>query len=140
MPSYGGQGEPSHGAAIIAWRPLHRPRRRHPLPWVFNAEALIRPGMKDARRGKPGVDQLRDPVPCKAVLLTAPPKHSTPEVCPKCRNGAADLALIKDGVYNCIEGLTISVGGLPGADAGSAPQSEDSVVSASAGRPVIGQV
>jgi tetratricopeptide (TPR) repeat protein len=39
------------------------------LPWVFDGEALIGPGMKDARGGKPVVGQFRHPIPCEAVLL-----------------------------------------------------------------------
>src|SRR6195256_2891860 len=50
------------------------------LPWVFDGEALIGPGVKDARRGKPGVGQFRHPIPREAVFLAAPPKRSTPEV------------------------------------------------------------
>ena len=50
------------------------------LPWVFDGKALIRPGMKDARSGKPVVGQLRHPIPRKAVLLAAAPERSTPEV------------------------------------------------------------
>jgi len=33
------------------------------LPRVFDGEAPVGPGMKDARRGKPAGDQLRHPVP-----------------------------------------------------------------------------
>src|SRR5499427_5686541 len=36
--------------------------------------------MKDARSGKPVVGQFRHPIPRKAVLLTAAPERSTPEV------------------------------------------------------------
>ena len=50
------------------------------LPWVFDGEALIGPGMQNTRRGKPAVDQFRHPIPREAVLLAAPPKRSTPEV------------------------------------------------------------
>ena len=50
------------------------------LPWVFDGEALIGPGMKNTRRGKPAVDQFRHSVPREAVLLAAPPQRSTPEV------------------------------------------------------------
>jgi hypothetical protein len=50
------------------------------LPRVFDGEALVRPWMKNARRGKPVGDQLRHPVPRKAVFLAAPPKRTTPEV------------------------------------------------------------
>ena len=42
-----------------------------PLPRVFDGEAPIRPGMKDARRGKPAGHRLRHPVPRKAVFLAA---------------------------------------------------------------------
>jgi hypothetical protein len=47
---------------------------------VFDGEALIGPGMKDPRRGKPAVGQFRHPIPREAVLLAAPTKRSTPEV------------------------------------------------------------
>jgi hypothetical protein len=50
------------------------------VPWVFDGEALLGPGMKDARRGKPVVGQFRHPIPREAVLLAAPPEGSTPEV------------------------------------------------------------
>src|SRR5262249_13317116 len=50
------------------------------LPWVFDGEALIGPGMKDAWRGKPVVGQFRHPIPREAVLLAAAPERSTPEV------------------------------------------------------------
>jgi hypothetical protein len=50
------------------------------LPRVFDGEALIRPGMKDTRRGKPAVGQFRQPIPREAVLLAAPPERSAPEV------------------------------------------------------------
>src|SRR6516162_9870806 len=50
------------------------------LPWVFDGEALIRPGMKDARSGKPVVGQFRHPIPREAVLLAATPERSPPEV------------------------------------------------------------
>src|SRR6516165_4780277 len=50
------------------------------LPWVFDGEALIGPGMKDARNGKPVVGQLRHPIPREAVLLATTPERSTPEV------------------------------------------------------------
>src|SRR5262249_53680978 len=36
--------------------------------------------MKDARRGKPVVDQLRHTLPCEPVFLAAPPERSSPEV------------------------------------------------------------
>src|SRR5262249_62397093 len=36
--------------------------------------------MKDARRGKPVIDQLRHALPCESVSLAAPPKRSSPEV------------------------------------------------------------
>jgi hypothetical protein len=39
---------------------------------VFDGEALIGPGMKNTRRGKPAVDQFRHPIPREAVLLAAP--------------------------------------------------------------------
>ena len=50
------------------------------LPWVFDGEALIGPGMKDARSGKPVIGQFRHPIPREAVLLAAAPERSTPEV------------------------------------------------------------
>ena len=50
------------------------------LPWVFDGETLIGPGMKDARRGKPVVGQFRHSIPREAVLLAAAPERSTPEV------------------------------------------------------------
>jgi hypothetical protein len=50
------------------------------LPWVFDGEALLRPGMKDTWRGKPAVGQFRHPIPREAVLLAAAPERSTPEV------------------------------------------------------------
>ena len=50
------------------------------LPWVFDGKALIGPGMKDARSGKPVVGQFRHPLPREAVLLAAAPERSTPEV------------------------------------------------------------
>ena len=46
------------------------------LPWVFDGKALIVPGMKDARSGKPVVGQFRHPIPREAVLLAAAPEHS----------------------------------------------------------------
>src|SRR6516164_11283739 len=45
-----------------------------------DGEALIGPGMKDARSGKPVVGQFRHPIPREAVLLGAAPERSTPEV------------------------------------------------------------
>ena len=50
------------------------------LPWVSDGEALIGPGMKDARSRKPVVDQFRNPIPREAVFLAAAPERSTPEV------------------------------------------------------------
>ena len=50
------------------------------LPWVFDGEALIGPGMKDPRSRKPVVGQFRHPIPREAVLLAAAPERSTPEV------------------------------------------------------------
>ena len=47
---------------------------------MFDGEALLGPGMKDTRRGKPAVGQFRHPIPREAVLLAAPPERSTPEV------------------------------------------------------------
>src|ERR1700704_3069065 len=44
------------------------------LPRVFDGEALIGPGMKHTRCGKPAVGQFRHPIPREAVLLAAPPK------------------------------------------------------------------
>jgi hypothetical protein len=38
---------------------------------VFDGEALIGPGVKDTRRGKPAVGQFRHPIPREAVLLAA---------------------------------------------------------------------
>src|SRR6266478_2301294 len=49
-------------------------------PWVFDGEALVWPGMKDARFGEPVVGQLSDPLPCHPVLLAAPPKRPPPEI------------------------------------------------------------
>jgi hypothetical protein len=45
---------------------------------VFDGEALIGPGMKDARSGKPVVGQFRHPIPREAVLLAAAPERPTP--------------------------------------------------------------
>ena len=50
------------------------------LPWVFDGEALIGPGMKGARSGKPVVGKFRHPIPRETVLLAAAPERSTPEV------------------------------------------------------------
>ena len=50
------------------------------LPWVFDGEALIGPGMKDTRSGKPVIGQFRHPMPREAVLLAAASERSTPEV------------------------------------------------------------
>jgi hypothetical protein len=36
--------------------------------------------MKDARLGKPVIDQLRHAIPCEPVFLTAPSKRASPEV------------------------------------------------------------
>ena len=36
--------------------------------------------MKDARLGKPDIDELRHTLPCEAVFLAAPPERSSPEV------------------------------------------------------------
>src|ERR1700745_874842 len=36
--------------------------------------------MKDARLGKPVIDQLRQAIPCESVFLTAPSKRASPEV------------------------------------------------------------
>src|SRR5215831_1968988 len=47
---------------------------------MSDGEALIGPGMKDARSGKPVVGQFRHPIPREAVLLAAAPERSTPEV------------------------------------------------------------
>src|SRR5262249_47709136 len=50
------------------------------LPWVCDGKTLIGPGVKNARSGKPAVDQFRHPIPREAVLLAAAPERSTPEV------------------------------------------------------------
>jgi hypothetical protein len=36
--------------------------------------------MKDARRRKPVIDQLRHAFPCESISLAAPPKRSSPEI------------------------------------------------------------
>src|SRR6516225_1341782 len=48
--------------------------------------------MKDARLGKPVIDQLRHAIPCEPVFLTAPSKRASPEVghmVPERRKGSA---------------------------------------------------
>src|SRR4051794_35968702 len=49
------------------------------LPWVFDGETLTRPGVKDLGSGEIVVGQLLDPIPCRAVLLTAVPERAPPE-------------------------------------------------------------
>ena len=50
------------------------------LPRVFDVKAHVGPRVKDARLGKPDIDELRHTLPCEAVLLAAPPERSSPEV------------------------------------------------------------
>src|SRR5260370_16643516 len=50
------------------------------LPWVSDVKAIVRPRMKDTRRGKPVGDQFRHAFPCEPIFLTAPPKRSSPEI------------------------------------------------------------
>ena len=50
------------------------------LPRVFDVKAHVGPRVKDARLGKPNVDELRHTLPCEAVFLAAPPERSSPEV------------------------------------------------------------
>jgi hypothetical protein len=49
------------------------------LPWVFDGEALVRPGVKDVRFGKPVIRHLRYPLPGASVLLAATPQRPTPQ-------------------------------------------------------------
>ena len=44
----------------------------------LDGEALCRPGVKDARFGKPVVGDLLYTVPCRAIFLTAPPQRPPP--------------------------------------------------------------
>jgi hypothetical protein len=58
------------------------------LPRVWDGEAHIRPGLKDARLREPVPRYLRDAIPSATVLLTAPPKRAPPDVAhimPECR-------------------------------------------------------
>ncbi len=50
------------------------------LPRVFDVKAHVGPRVKDARLGKPDIDELRHTLPCEAVFLAAPPERSSPEV------------------------------------------------------------
>jgi hypothetical protein len=43
------------------------------LPRVFDVKAHVGPRVKDARLGKPDIDELRHTLPCEAVFLAAPP-------------------------------------------------------------------
>jgi hypothetical protein len=54
------------------------PRIRLP-PWVLSGEAYASPWLKDERFGYPLVSQLRNPLPDRAIFLTAPPERSLPE-------------------------------------------------------------
>src|ERR1700694_1754255 len=48
-------------------------------PWMFDGEALIWPGVKDAWPWQPLVREPVDPVPSRAVLLAAPRQRAPPE-------------------------------------------------------------
>ena len=50
------------------------------LPRVFDVKAHVGPRVKDARLGKPDIDELRHTLPCEAVFLAAPPERSSPEI------------------------------------------------------------
>jgi hypothetical protein len=47
---------------------------------MFDDEALVWPGMKDARFGEPVVRQFRHPLPRRAIFLAAPLERAPPEV------------------------------------------------------------
>src|SRR6266404_5655195 len=48
-------------------------------PWMFDGEALVWPGVKDAWPWQPLVREPVDPVPSRAVLLAAPRERAPPE-------------------------------------------------------------
>jgi hypothetical protein len=48
-------------------------------PRVFDGEALLRPGMKDARLGEPVGGQLLQPIPRDAAPLAASSQRAAPE-------------------------------------------------------------
>src|SRR5947208_12111279 len=48
-------------------------------PRMFDGEAVAGPGVENAGLGKKVGGQRFNPFPRKAVLLTAPPKHASPE-------------------------------------------------------------
>jgi len=47
---------------------------------VLDGEALVRPGVEEARFGEPVVGELPDPLPAQAVLLAATPERAPPEI------------------------------------------------------------
>ena len=49
-------------------------------PWVFDGEAVSRPGVQDTRLWEPVVRDLLNPVPLSFILLTASPKRTPPEI------------------------------------------------------------
>jgi hypothetical protein len=49
-------------------------------PWVFDGEAFARPGMCDARLGKPSILQYGHTLPCHLPLLATPTQRAPPQV------------------------------------------------------------
>jgi len=67
-------------------------------PWVFDGEALLRPGVKDFRFGQPVVGQPRDPLPGRVVLLAAPPERLPPGLGDEEAEGAERATVGRHGV------------------------------------------
>src|SRR4051794_21224309 len=67
-------------ASLAAPDPDGRDYRIRLPPRVSDGEASLRPGVKDVRLGEPILGQLRDPQPCRAVLLAPAPKRASPEI------------------------------------------------------------
>src|SRR5271165_958999 len=67
-------------ASLAAPDPYGRLSRIRLPPWVLDGEALVRPGVEEARFGEPMIGELPDPLPGHAVLLAAPPERAPPEV------------------------------------------------------------
>src|SRR5271165_647625 len=67
-------------ASLAAPDPYGRLSRIRLPPWMLDGEALVRPGVEEARFGEPMIGELPDPLPGHAVLLAAPPERAPPEV------------------------------------------------------------
>src|ERR1700751_574764 len=69
---------------MLSHAPRTEPYERHSRirlpPWMFDGEALLRPGVKDARPRQIVVREPRDPLPRRLVSLAAPPQRPSPEI------------------------------------------------------------